>query len=1654
MKTTNRILAMTLCVMLTLGVLPPMTAMAEGASGPVCENHIAHDADCGYEEAILGADCTHNHDDVCGYALPTEATPCTFEHVHDSDCGYDDLDDATCAFDPASHVHDETCGYAEETPEQPCTHVHDTSCDYIEAVEAAPCGHTCALCDAPVALASAYRTNDASLLKINKLSVTLGDETGKDEKNAITATVSVPNAKKTIAVADIEATDGATVNLYDDDDFSQNEDQPVTLNGGDETLETTHIYIKVTASASNTTLYYDVTVTRVANNVPVIQGSGALSEGYQNITQYNKAISVTPGNITAWNYTGTLPNGLSFARITPAWIGIEGTPTMAGTFHFEIFAANSNGTSAPVAFSILIHPDDRTTVGFGGEEWLKVNTATEAGMLTLLAKHNNFGNTRFGASSAYSGSTLQDRMTTAADALSGDEKELIAQRNLTGTPDTYTRGTEMAGKDALEQLFWPLSVGEHEGLTQEERLSSASYWLRSPVSDRSYALYGAFGGGSAFSSDVTYDYAIRPAFHLDLTSVLFTSAAAGGKSGAAGADLSNDALAPANFYKFTSEVPTIANSFSIGSVTNSGGALTIDYSDAEYVNDEARTVSAIVKDSSDTVTYYGKLKDIESATDERGTTNVNLPDGFGSGDTLFLYVEQHNGDNFTDFASTPKEVPFEKDSTGDANDGVDFEALVGSGFYYGTYRHAAALQDGTNGVASQWFDKDGNPTNNSSAAVVQPILWRVMGEEGTGGYLTLLSEYVLNGKVFREKSSEPNANQWGASDLRKWLNDNFPRECFKTAELEGINPLEEISIKDDKGNNNNITVPGNRFYIPGIDEYSAKKVTWGVDMDSSTQLLDNIAYLKGGGSVFYWLRSPSSNVSNNALYVHTLGNVSYGNVNFAFGVRPAFQFNPSSVLFSSQIVGGAETAKGETEQDDVNYSAAKDGGENYKLTILGEDDGADVGTLTGVPGGANISLKTNEPLWLNGLKPSKTTDDGDYTVVYKIVNNSGTRGIQGYGFTGAKAVTDLKIDTAGLVDGSYTVYTWLQKNNEINSHEGTMPEYFTLTLSDSDVTYGIGLDVSGTHTFDSVVEGYSQSPDKAVVISNTGSEPPANVAVRLSGANAGSFVVSNESATGFAIAPNTGLAAGDYSATVTVTADYAEPRTFTVAFEVTPVPTHTLTVSAGTGGTVSGDSSGTYTVEAPISVIATANSGYSFSGWTATGIEVGNTPTISFNMPDKDVTLKANFTYNGGGGSGGSSSDNSSTPKTTIADKQPNMPTVAKQAVSGTVKDAVLTLHITEQMAKNAIAAAEKAAKSSGKTADGIAVAFTASNTGRYESLVALIEPGAINRLKEAGVKYVKIGSAIIDITLDTKAIAEIDKQTTGTVTVSALKQDKLSEVAKALIGSRPAFDITIKDSKGTEVSDFKDGTATIGIAYKATDSEKAGSLHAVYVDENGKPTLLAKSSYDNGRLMFGRSSLSIYGVGYQPPVPTFTDTAKHWAEDAIDFIVSRGMIDGMTATTFAPDQAITRADFLMALGKLSGADVSGYTASSFTDVKDADLSMPYIEWAVNKGIVKGIGDNKFGPEQSITRQDMAVMMQNYAKATGYTLPASRTAVTFADAGNISAYAKDAVTAIQQAGIIVGKGNNQFDPQGKATRAEASAILRRFVESVIEEGTA
>ena len=184
-----------------------------------------------------------------------------------------------------------------------------------------------------------------------------------------------------------------------------------------------------------------------------------------------------------------------------------------------------------------------------------------------------------------------------------------------------------------------------------------------------------------------------------------------------------------------------------------------------------------------------------------------------------------------------------------------------------------------------------------------------------------------------------------------------------------------------------------------------------------------------------------------------------------------------------------------------------------------------------------------------------------------------------------------------------------------------------------------------------------------------------------------------------------------------------------------------------------------------------------------------------------------------------------------------------------------------------------------------------------------------------------------------------------------------------------------------------------------------------------------------------------------------FTDISSHWAKDSIDFVVGRGLLVGTSETAFAPNIAMTRGMLVTVLGRLAEVDAIVYTANNFTDVAQDEYYSSYIQWAYSKGIVNGIGNSQFAPDRAITREEIAVIFANFAKAMGYTLPIANDATTYADKNDIGDIYKASVIAMQQAGIMIGDTNNNFNPKSSATRAEVSAMLERYIKLTISPAT-
>ena len=178
-----------------------------------------------------------------------------------------------------------------------------------------------------------------------------------------------------------------------------------------------------------------------------------------------------------------------------------------------------------------------------------------------------------------------------------------------------------------------------------------------------------------------------------------------------------------------------------------------------------------------------------------------------------------------------------------------------------------------------------------------------------------------------------------------------------------------------------------------------------------------------------------------------------------------------------------------------------------------------------------------------------------------------------------------------------------------------------------------------------------------------------------------------------------------------------------------------------------------------------------------------------------------------------------------------------------------------------------------------------------------------------------------------------------------------------------------------------------------------------------------------------------------------FADVANHWAKDAINYVTDKALFNGTTATTFSPNEGMTRGMFVTVLGRMAGADISAYnTQSHFADVDSKMYYNAYVNWAAANKIVSGVDASHFNPNALITREQAAVIMDNYLTATGTKVEETGSAAAFADSASIRAYAKDAVTRMQKAGLLSGKSGNRFDPQGTATRAQVAVIMQNLCE--------
>lgn len=181
-------------------------------------------------------------------------------------------------------------------------------------------------------------------------------------------------------------------------------------------------------------------------------------------------------------------------------------------------------------------------------------------------------------------------------------------------------------------------------------------------------------------------------------------------------------------------------------------------------------------------------------------------------------------------------------------------------------------------------------------------------------------------------------------------------------------------------------------------------------------------------------------------------------------------------------------------------------------------------------------------------------------------------------------------------------------------------------------------------------------------------------------------------------------------------------------------------------------------------------------------------------------------------------------------------------------------------------------------------------------------------------------------------------------------------------------------------------------------------------------------------------------------PMAPFTDADRNaWYHDGVHYCVEHGLMMGTSQTTFAPDIVTTRGMIVTILWRLEGSPIVG-ASLDYDDVEAEDWYGEAVRWADSVGVVTGYGNGRFGPNDTITREQMATMLWRYAGSPRVDGSLS----SFTDGAQTSSWAQPAMIWAVEQGLITGVGNDRLEPRGQATRAQAATILMRFAQNMAQ----
>ena len=412
----------------------------------------------------------------------------------------------------------------------------------------------------------------------------------------------------------------------------------------------------------------------------------------------------------------------------------------------------------------------------------------------------------------------------------------------------------------------------------------------------------------------------------------------------------------------------------------------------------------------------------------------------------------------------------------------------------------------------------------------------------------------------------------------------------------------------------------------------------------------------------------------------------------------------------------------------------------------------------------------------------------------------------------------------------------------------------------------------------------------------------------------------------------------------------------------------------------------------------------------------------------------------GGGGSAGGGNNGSSTSPEEVPDSIVNLPISGTVDGTGKVYHAQISADSLSKSVQTVLQAAQAA-----NTAPAIRIAVTADAA---ETVQLDLPTNALAQLGAHKQATFVMETPIGSITLDAAALVSVSNWAENrTLTMTLTKAAQSHRTGNT---SQPLWAWRIScDEK--ELTELNDGQAAVSVPY-ALGAQQNATCVIIHTQNAAGGWSEVQTSYDIQHQMarFTTEMPFVFTVGYDDTMAwsgSFVDVDKQaWYYPAVRYVCYYGMMNGTSAESFAPESEFSRAQMAQILYNMEGRPQT--IQAAYTDVAEDAWYAAAISWAMQSGILTGYGDGRVGPDDAITREQLAAILYRYAGQMGYDTSAQADLSGFADVDAISAYARLPLAWTYATGIVNGTDATTLAPGGTATRAQAATMLMRFHKNV------